>query len=162
MYFEFYAEYRLSNLDPDAGPPANKAMVAGHVWTKLSGRSPQDAPLHGGCGQLVRSCRSGHHVFQTAELSSRRVDALRHALNLIDDEPAFASRRINENAAKAMLKLPWRALARHGRRRWAILLRRSAMTAIRLDPEARRHGSSPPRVLRQPVMLVCGFGRVAA
>jgi hypothetical protein len=32
----------------------------------------------------------------------------------------------------------------------------------RRNPEARGHGSSPPQVLRPPMMPVCGFGHVAA
>jgi hypothetical protein len=44
----------------------------------------------------------------------------------------------------------------------ALLVRCSAMTGYPALSKARRHGSSPPQVLRLPVMLVCGFGHVAA
>jgi hypothetical protein len=45
----------------------------------------------------------------------------------------------------------WRATVDEDGHYWfAVALRR----AIRLYPEARRHGGSPPQVLRQPVMLV--------
>jgi hypothetical protein len=40
--------------------------------------------------------------------------------------------------------------------------RQGPTSTSRRNPEARRHGSSPPQVLRQLVMLVRGFGHVAA
>jgi hypothetical protein len=39
---------------------------------------------------------------------------------------------------------------------------RTQAQGIRLDPEMRRQWQQPPQVLRQPVVLVRGFGHVAA
>jgi hypothetical protein len=41
-------------------------------------------------------------------------------------------------------------------------MRRISRLDRQVCDDLRRHGSNPPQVLRQPVMLVCGFGHVAA